>query len=102
MQFLPSRPVPRLHKNIVLVVLCIALLLLGATLQAGHAHQDGLMHSDCALCTTMHATVAVAASLALFLLLRVVVTLSTRQEEIFEFFEFPFALSNRPPPADLL
>jgi hypothetical protein len=101
MSSLRSRSGPRSHRTIVFAVLCIVLLLLGAVVQSAHMHQDGTTHSDCALCATAHAAVSVAAFLALFLLLEVVPTPSACRTETFEHREVPFALSNRPPPADL-
>jgi hypothetical protein len=82
-------------------VLCIVLLLLGAAVQSTHMHQDGMTHSDCALCVTVHTAVSVAGFLAFFLLLEVVTTPAACRREIFEHREVPFALSNRPPPVDL-
>jgi hypothetical protein len=82
-----------------MVLLCIGLLLAGTSVQAAHMHQDGAMHSDCALCVTVHVAVSVAVAVALQLLLEVVARRTIRREQIsFQHVEIPFALSNRPPP----
>lgn len=101
MSFLRSRSGPRSRSTVVFAVLCIVLLLLGAAVQSAHMHPDGMTHSDCALCATAHAAVSIAAFLALFLVLEVVPTPAARRRETFEHREVPFALSNRPPPAEL-
>jgi len=40
-------------------ILCVALILVGSTLQVAHTHRDGLEHPDCSLCATAHVAVQV-------------------------------------------
>ena len=44
-------------------LLCVALILLGATLAVAHTHERGLVsHADCSLCMAAHHVVPMAAS----------------------------------------
>ncbi len=40
-------------------LLCVLLLVFGATLQVNHAHASGESHADCSLCVTAHAATTV-------------------------------------------
>ena len=101
MSFQRSRSASRSPRTAVFAVLCVVLLLLGAVVQSAHTHQDGTLHSDCALCATVHAAISVAVFLGLFLLLEVFTAPVVCRRQIFQHREVPFVLSNRPPPADL-
>lgn len=95
-----SRESHRSRAAILIGLLCIALILLGATVQLVHAHPDGTIHSECALCVTAHVILAtVAFAVFLSLLSRSVVPFVARQQKVFPRFEISFALSNRPPPS---
>ena len=103
MSFWRSR---RNHHSLAVVLvalLCVALVLIGATVQVVHAHPDGTIHNDCALCVTVHAVLAIVACVALLSLLanRIAPFVALRQKA-FPRFDIPFVLSNRPPPSLLL
>ena len=47
-------------------ILCIALVLVGATIQVAHTHEfENLAHPECSLCVTAHVSIAPAAVIAL-------------------------------------
>ena len=79
-------------------ILCVLFLLVGATVQAVHTHEDGGMHGDCALCLTPHAILATVDCLTLLFFLECISQFSAEQKKNYFRFNLPFALSNRPPP----
>lgn len=88
--------------RLLLGVLCVALVLFGATLQAVHTHaNDSLTHADCSLCATAHVVTQVAAQPApnqvAFAIAQVSVAPAlTPLSELHH-----FALFTRPPPAPM-
>ncbi len=81
-------------------LLCLALVVLGSTIQVAHTHTSGdLSHADCSLCATAHVVAQVVAapvSLAVTVVIaavRVSAPLSHPGGPI------AFALFTRPPPA---
>jgi hypothetical protein len=94
----------RLPKRwgVLLGFLCIALVLLGGTLQAVHTHSNGdVSHADCSLCATAHVVAEVVSNpvpLPAALLIATAPTYKVRQRVIRV---SDFALFTRPPPAVL-
>lgn len=44
--------------RLLLGMLCVALVFLGGTLSVTHSHPNGIVHSDCSLCTAAHSVVS--------------------------------------------
>ncbi|MBW4028191.1 MAG: hypothetical protein HIU93_12420 [Acidobacteria bacterium] len=88
--------------RLLLAILCVALVLFGATLQAVHTHaDDSLTHADCSLCATAHVVTQVAAQPApnqvAFLIAQVnVAPALIPMSELHH-----FALFTRPPPVPM-
>jgi hypothetical protein len=94
----PNRQAQSSRSTVLLGLLCIALLLFSAAVQAIHTHQDGAIHNDCALCITAHVAFAAVTCLAIFLLLQVVAPFLHEMPEFFRYYFIAFVLSCRPPP----
>jgi hypothetical protein len=86
-------------RNVALLgILCILLLLFGLAVQAVHTHQDGAIHSDCALCVTPPAVLAAIDCATLLLIFECVLACFAEEKKIYLCSPLPFALFNRPPP----
>lgn len=79
--------------------LCIVLLLFSATVQVAHAHTDGRVHSDCALCHVAQKPVQSSGSQTLLHVVRPVALVVTAPQPLAGKRLFAFCLWNRPPPA---
>ncbi|WP_221312609.1 hypothetical protein [Granulicella aggregans] len=86
--------------GVLLGLLCIALVLLGGTLQVAHTHTGGdLSHSDCSLCVTAHVVAQIVSNP-----IPVPAELAVAAAPTFKAAPHPvrvsvFALFTRPPPA---
>jgi hypothetical protein len=95
-----SKPHTQTRWRLLLGILCLALVVLGSTVQVAHSHPSGeISHADCSLCATAH-VVAQAVSHPVALQATLVVT------AVQGFILKPpaialsvFALFTRPPPA---
>jgi hypothetical protein len=85
--------------SVLLGVLCIALIVLGGTLQVAHTHRGGdLSHTDCSLCATAHVVAqAVSAPVALPAS-RVIASVRGFTLRPLRASHSTFALFTRPPP----
>lgn len=84
----------------ILAVVCVLLVVFGATVQLTHAHADGkeIAHADCALCLSAHATPVAAAPPIVLVSASFLALIETPVVSERPIFELGFALFTRPPP----
>jgi hypothetical protein len=83
-------------------VLCIALIMVGGVVSATHSHSDGeVTHQDCGLCVTAHMAIQVAVSVTQVCVAQVFTRVEASNPVASFQFAPQFALFSRPPPADL-
>ena len=83
-------------------VLCIALIMVGGVVAATHSHSDGeVTHQDCGLCVTAHMAIQVAVSVTQVCVAQVFTQVEVSNPAPSFQFAPQFALFSRPPPADL-
>ena len=63
---LKYKPRPQGPRALLFGILCIALVLVGATIQVAHTHEfENLAHPECSLCVTAHVAITPAALIVL-------------------------------------
>jgi hypothetical protein len=83
-------------------IVCLLLLLFGATVQLAHSHTPHENHADCSLCVTAHAAVEIVILPSGFIAPVTHVERPTSQApHLVTRFIFAHPLWNRPPPASL-
>ncbi len=86
--------------RLLLGLLCLALVIVGSTVQVAHTHPGGdISHADCSLCATAHVVVQVASEPVPLLAVLVVTPVSSFVLKPRPTAISVFALFTRPPPA---
>ena len=81
-------------------LLCLALVVLGSTIQVAHTHANGdLSHADCSLCATAHVVAQVVAAPVAMLAAVVVAAVRASTPLLRATRPAVFDLFTRPPPA---
>lgn len=86
--------------RLVLGLLCIAIVVLGSTIQAAHSHAGGdISHADCSLCVTAHVVAQVVSNPVPIPAALILASVEESLPEPLPAKFSVFALFTRPPPA---
>jgi hypothetical protein len=86
--------------SFLLGLLCLALVVLGSTIQVAHSHANGdIAHPDCSLCATAHVVAQVVAAPAALIAVATVASVPVASPQSQPSRPTVFALFTRPPPA---
>ena len=98
MRFVTAKRGARLSWVSVLGILCIALVLTTGILSVTHAHANGQVDHDCALCFTAHQVVQIAVFVTVLLASQPVPRFTRERFAPVPRQRFVLKLANRPPP----
>jgi hypothetical protein len=99
MEMIGGKSSPRLARRVLVGIFCIALLLLGTSVQVAHTHADGqAAHADCSLCLSAHHSIEPTVSQSVMVTQTVSRAEAVEVQPDLKFRFVAFSLWNRPPP----